>query len=378
MWRWVVMGVLVAAAIVGWLYWDQQRGEPLVVSGFVEADQVRVGSRVGGRVAEVKVVEGRRLKAGEPLFSVEPFDLQEQLKQAQADLAAVRAEYDRLKSGFRKEEIEQARAKRDRAKSVLDKLIAGPRPEEIAIAEEDVKRAEASLRLAKVEYDRLADLREKGQAAAIEYEQSVRQHSVTQAEVGAARQRLALLKAGTRKEEIAEVQAALAEAEQALNLMENGYRSEDVAKAAAQVAAAEARVAAIQVRLADLVVTAPEDCIVEAIDLQPGELLAPNAPAVSLLDMSHLWVRAYVPASRLGEVTVGRQVPIRADAFPDKRFRGRITFIAQEAEFTPRNVQTPEERSKLVFRIKVALEEGLDQLRVGMIADVLLGEASEP
>ena len=127
-----------------------------------------------------------------------------------------------------------------------------------------------------------------------------------------------------------------------------------------------------------MVVGAPMGCGVEAIDLHPGDLVPANAPAVALLDVSHLWVRAYVPESRLGEVRLGQQVPIRADAFPDKRFKAKLTFIAQDAEFTPRNVQTPEERSKLVSRIKVTLEEGLDELRPGTIADVLLGEASKP
>jgi len=378
MWKLVVIAVVAAAGIIGWLYWDQHRQQPLVVSGFIEADQIRVGSRVGGRVAEVKVVEGQRVKAGKALFRVEPFDLQEQLKQAQADLAAARAEYDRLKAGFRKEEIEQARAKRDRAKAVLEKLVAGPRPEEIKIVEEDLKRAEASQQFAKSEYDRLNKLREEGRAAQIEFDQAMRQFKVSQAEMGAAQQRLALLQAGTRKEEIAEARAALAETDEALKLMEVGYRVEDVAKAQAQVAAAEAQVAAIQVRINDLVVAAPSDCVVEAIDLHPGDLLAPNAPAVALLDVSHLWVRAYVPESQLGQVRLGQKVPIRVDSFPGERFTGRLTFIAQEAEFTPRNVQTPEERSKQVFRIKVELDQGRERLRAGMAADVLLSEATNP
>lgn len=376
MWKIVVIAIIAAAGVIGWLYWDQHQTGPLVVSGFIEADEIRVGSRVGGRVAAVKVVEGQHLKSGEPLFSIEPFDLQDQLAQAQAELAGAKAELDRLKAGFRAEEIEQARAKRDAARSIFEKLVAGPRPEEIRIAEEELKRVEASQKLAQTEFDRLSKLKQEGRAAQVEYDQAVRQVSVTGADVAAATHRLALLRAGTRKEEIAQANATLAEAEAALKLMEAGYRSEDIAKAAAQVAAAQAKVAAIQVRVKDLVVVAPTDCVVEAIDLRPGDLVSANAPAVSLLEVSHLWVRAYVPESRLGEVRLGEEVPIRADAFLDKRFHGKLTFISQEAEFTPRNVQTPEERSKLVFRIKVTLDEGLDQLRPGMIADVLLGEAN--
>ena len=126
----------------------------------------------------------------------------------------------------------------------------------------------------------------------------------------------------------------------------------------------------------ELTVTAPTHCVVEAIDLRPGDLVAANAPSVSLVDTARLWVRSYVPEARLGEVRLGELVPVRVDSFPKERFAGRITYIAQQAEFTPRNIQTPEERSKQVFRVKVTLEgPGKERLRVGMVADVLFGEA---
>jgi HlyD family secretion protein len=275
----ILIAVVLGAGIIGWLYWQQTRPEPLIVSGFVEADEIRVGSQIGGRIAEVFASEGQRLKTGAPLYRLDPFDLNETLAQAQAELASYRAE-------------------------------------------------------------------------------------------------LALLEEGTRKEDIAEAKAALAEAVEALKLAEQGYRAEDIAKAAAQVAAAQAQVAAIKTRMNELAIAAPCDCVVEAIDLRPGDLVAPNAPSASVLDLSRMWVRACVPESRLGQIRLDQRVPIRADSFPDERFPGRITFIAQEAEFTPRNIQTPEERSKQVFRIKVTLEKGLDRLRVGMAADVLLNEAN--
>jgi multidrug resistance efflux pump len=197
------------------------------------------------------------------------------------------------------------------------------------------------------------------------------------AQVAGAEQRLALLEEGSRKEDIAEAKAALAEAEAQVKLMESGYRVEDLARAAAQVAAAQAAVSAIEVRLTELTVAAPCDCVVEAIDLRPGDLVSPNAPSVALLNLAELRVRAYVPESRLGQVRPGMKVPVVVDSFPTERFMGHVTFISRDAEFTPRNVQTPEERSKQVFRIKVKLEQGLDRLRAGMAADVLLGEAAD-
>ncbi len=377
--RLVVSALLVAGGIIGWLYWQQTRRPSLIVSGYIEADQIRVGSRVGGRVSRVLVQEGEHVEADAPLIEIDPFDLDDQWAEAEAALAAARADAARLTAGFRSEDIEQARARRDAARARLERLVAGPRPQEIEIARETLNREQADLELAESEYARIARLQEKKQAAPTEIDETTRGLKSARSAVAAARQQLALLEAGTRKEEIAEARAALAETEQALKRLEAGYRKEDLARAAAQVAAMEARAAAIQARRRELTVAAPCACVVETIDLQPGDLVPANAPSVSLLDLSRIWVRSYVPASRLGEIGPGWRVPIVVDGFPAKRFYGRVTFISHEAEFTPRNVQTPEERSKQVFRIKVTLDApGRDRLRVGMGADVLLGEATRP
>ncbi|MEK6642835.1 MAG: efflux RND transporter periplasmic adaptor subunit [Planctomycetota bacterium] len=376
--RTITVFILVAAGLISFIYYKQGRTVPFVVSGFIEADEIRVGSRVGGRVAEVLVVEGQRVKSGQPLFRIDPFDLQEQAAQARATLAASRAQHERLKAGYRPEEIEQARAKRDQIRSTLERLTAGPRPQEIEIARELLKVAEASLELAESEYARLERLKQESQAAPKEFDEAVRSLKTGRANVAASQKQLALLVEGTRKEEIAQARAALAEAEQVVKVQEQGYRKEDIAQAGAEEDAAAARVAAMEKQLKELVVLSPGECVVETIDLRPGDLVAPNAPALSLLDLSKMWVRAYVPESRLGEVRLDQRVPIRVDNFPEKVFASRVSFISREAEFTPKNVQTPEERSKQVFRIKATLEEGLDQLRVGMAADVMLDEKHKP
>jgi len=139
-----------------------------------------------------------------------------------------RAEYDRLKAGFRAEEIEQARARRDRAAAVLQKLVAGPRLQEIEIAQEQLNVARADLELAQSEYDRLVGLRAGDQAAKLEFEQAERALKASRAKLIAAEKELVLLKEGTRSEEIAEARAALAEAQQALGLLEAGYRGEEM------------------------------------------------------------------------------------------------------------------------------------------------------
>lgn len=374
----VVAAVVVAVGTIGWLYWRQSRDTPLVVSGFVEADQIRVGSRVGGRVAKVLVAEGGAIGVGDPIFEIDPFDLTEQLAEATARLAASKSEYDRLAAGYRCEEIEQARAKRDAARAMLDKLEAGPRPQEVEIARQTLNRAKAELELAESEHARIVRLKEADQAAPNEFDKSQRTLKSARATVAAAEQDLAMLEQGSRVEDVAEARAKLAEAQSVLALFEAGFRAEDVARAAADVAASEARVAAVRAQVDELTVRSPCDCEVEAIDLQPGDLVAASAPAVSLLDTSSLWVRAYVPESRLRDLRLGQRIPIKLDSLAGDRAYGKLTFISQQAEFAPRNIQTPEERSKQVFRIKVTLAaDSRNRVRVGMGADVLLDEADD-
>lgn len=374
--RIAAVSILLALVAVAWLYWEQTRPRPLVVSGFVEADQIRVGSRVGGRVASVAVQEGDRAPQGETLYALEPFDLHEQLAHAEAQAAAAEADLQRLQSGYRVEEVEEAAAQRDHAAATLQRLVRGPRPQEIEIARQQLKEAAANLEWAQSEYERLKRLRAEDVAAMTEFREHLRYLRTSQATAAAARQRLLLLEEGTRPEEIAEARAQLAAADATLSKFKRGYRPEEIAEAAAQLAAARAEVAAIRIQITELAVVSPCDCVVEAIDLRPGDLVAAGAPSVSLLDTSRLWVRAYVPEDRLGRVAGGDLVSVHVDGFPERRFKARVTFIATEAEFTPQNVQTPEERSKQVFRIKATLEEGMDVLRVGMWADVLFERAA--
>jgi len=367
--------VPVALVAVALLVWSQQRRTPFFVSGFVESHQARLGSRVGGRVQQVRAEEGQTVRRGDVLIELEPFDLQERLEEARARLAAQQAYLDKLRAGSRKEDIDQARAARDRARVVLDKLMAGPRALEIKIQEDKVAQASAELLKARQDFDRVRKLADQGQAAEEEMNAVSRGLGVAQAAYDAAAHQLALLQEGTRAEDVAEQRARLAEAEATLAVLEAGSRVEDVAQAEATVLSARAAVAAIERQIAELTVTAPIDGVVEAVELRPGDLIAPNAPVIALTDPSELWVRAYLPENRLN-VKLDDQVSVRVDSFPGRRFAAHISFISRDAEFTPSNAQTPEERSKQVFRIKVTLDEGLDVLRAGMSADVFVERES--
>jgi HlyD family secretion protein len=363
----IPLALICLAAVI----WSQHRPQPFFVSGFVESHQIRVGSRVGGRVHAVHVAEGQHVTAGESLLELEPYDLRERLAQARAMLAAQQAVLDKLHAGARVEEIDQARAARDRAQATLAARIAGPRPLEIKVQEAKVAQAKAELVKAQQDYDRVTKLAEQGRAAEDELNAVTRGLAVAQATHDAAARQLDLLREGTRPEEIAEARAQLAQAQASLALLEAGARKEDIAQAEATLGSTQAAVAVIERQVAELIVTAPVDSTVEAVDLRPGDLIAPNAPVVSLADPAELWVRAYLPENRLS-VQLGQTVAVRVDSFPQRRFAAHVTYISRAAEFTPTNVQTAEERSKQVFRIKVVLDEGRDILRAGMAADVYL------
>ena len=259
--------IVLVVGLLGYLFYSQHRHEPLKVSGFVEADEIRVGSRVGGRVAKTIAIEGADVKNGDLLIELEPYDLLARQAQAQAQLTT----------------------------------------------------AEASAELAKLTYDRIKSSFESKATSASELDRA-------QAEMKSAQAQQTLRKA--ELDQIAE-------------------------------------------KIKELKINSPCDGVVEAVDLRPGDIVAPNAPVLSLLDTSHLWIRTYVPENHL-DIQVGQKFSITIDSFPNRKFTGHVSFISRQAEFTPNNVQTPEERSKQVFRIKVELDEGRDVLRPGMTADVWL------
>ena len=369
----VVAAVVLAAALVAVLLFSQQRGGPLEVSGFIEAEQIRLGSRIGGRVADVHIEEGDVVERDQVLVELEPFDLVERRAEAAADFAARTAAHARLVAGFRSEEIAQAKARRDRLSARHAQLVEGPRAQEIAVARSEVARAEADLEFAELQQKRSDELFRDGRAAGEELDRANSRLKQARAALAAANEELALLEEGNRPEVIEQARAELEEAQQALALLEAGSRPEDIDEARAAMEAARARLAAVERQLAELEIRAPRHGLVEVLRLEPGDLVQANAPVLSMLDLSRMWVRAYVPENELS-LQLGDEVPVRVDSYPGETFLGKITFIAREAEFTPRNVQIPEERSKQVFRIKVDFVEGLDRLRPGMGADLRLRE----
>lgn len=369
--RRVVVVVAVIALLAAALQYSQRRPSSAIISGFIEADEIRLGSRVGGRVQKVLVVEGERVTAGQLLVELEPFDLRERRAQADAEWSRQAARYEELKSGFREEDLAQARARLAQAEAQLEQLVNGPRPQELQAAQAEVDFAQSELTLAEENRTRTRALKASGSITQEVYDRAERLFDGAAARLRARREQLALLEEGTRAEELAAARARVAEATAARDLLLNGFRPQEIEQAHAAARAAESARDAIDRQIAELQVFAPTSGTVDALELQPGDLVAANAPVVSIVATGRLWVRTYAPENRLN-LQVGQSLPVTVDSYPGEVFAGEVSFIARQAEFTPHNVQTPEERSQQVFRIKVLLHEPEGRLRPGMAADVWL------
>ncbi len=362
---------VVVLILVGLIVYSPLRHAENRVSGFIEADEIRLGSRVGGRVARVFVEEGQKVTADQGLVELEPFDLLERENEAARLLAARESEYQRLVKGLRPEEIAQAEAHRDQLQARLDLLEAGPRDQEVKAAEARLRAALAELMLAEQLFKRHSALLSDNAVSAEEFDRTKQVLESARAMRVVRENELELLELGTREEDIRAARAALEEAKQAWQLATNGYREEDIEQAKAARDAAQAALEAIRRQKEELVIRSPLAGVVDSLDLQPGDIVGAGAPVMSIIDHRHRWVRAYVPQNRVA-LRVGSRLRVTVDSFPNRRFTGEVSFIARQAEFTPSNVQTPEERSKQVYRIKVMLDDAGNAIRPGMTADIWL------
>ena len=293
----------------------------IMASGTVEATEAALGFQMAGRIEWIGVREGASVKAGEEVARLDQEELQARYRAAEASLAASQAVLAELEVGFRPAEIAEGRAALRAAE------------EREADAQRDLQRARRLFEGGAVSREML----DKAETAA----------RVAEAAGDQARERVRLLEEGPRRERITAQRAVVAQAEAGLG----------------QVEAA----------LANAVVTVPFPGVVTLRHREPGETVSPGLPVLTIMDPEDRWVRIYVRADRLGTVALGQEATISADTYPDRRYAGEVVFISNRAEFTPRNVQTAEERVRLVYAVKVRITEDPEHdLKPGIPADVVL------
>ncbi len=317
--RIAVVLIIGVAAVLAYLHFSRQTDEKgLFLSGNMEVTELRLGFKTAGRVAALDVDEGRMVGQGERLAALDSAELEYVVAQTGAALNEAREKLDESRAGFRSQEVEQAAA--------------------------NLRKAEAELLNLKKDFARAEALSKSGAFPVSRYDSALSAY-----QSGVARRR---------------------EAAEKLSLMKEGTRKEEIKTAEYRVAQAQAALSAAQERLRDTLLHAPISGLILRKDVELGETVAPGTPLFVLGHLENPWIRVYVKEDKLGLVKIGQKARITTDTFPGKVYEGTVSFISSEAEFTPRNVQTREERVKLVFAVKVKVQNVNQELKPGMPADV--------
>jgi HlyD family secretion protein len=364
--------VLGAAALVWWHFFyapPADQGRLVRVSGNIEVTEAQVAFKLAGRVQERLVDEGMSVRQGQVIARLEDADLRADLASRRADLQAAEAALAELNAGSRPEEKAAAKAALDKAEWGLKELIAGSRPQQKASAEAALKSATADKDRAQLDYQRARGLIDSKTISPQDYDRARAAYTMALEKVRDANEQLSLVQEGPRSEDIDQARALRNQAQAQYDLVEAGPRQEDKDQAAAKVQQAKAAVALADARISYATVYSPLTGIVLSKNIEPGEYVAPGTPVVTVGDMVNVWLRAYIDEPDLGRVKVGQKARVTTDTYPGRVYSGTISFISQEAEFTPKNVQTEKERVKLVYRIKIDIQNLKMELKAGMPAD---------
>jgi len=317
----IILIILILAVIIAVFLTFRNRSpvnpDLIRVSGNIEITEAEVSFKIPGRVEERLVSEGETVTIGQVVARLDSRELGQEKAQRQAQVSSARA--------------------------ALAELQAGSRTEEIAQAQALLERAQAEQERAQVESERQKKLYQREVISTREYDLARTTHDGAEAKVREAREYLTLVKKGPRQEKIDQARASLKAAEQVL--------------------------AQAQTRLEYTVAVSPLSGIVLSKNIEPGEYVSPGTPVVTVGEVGQVFLRAYINETDLGRVKVGQKVKVTTDTFPGKSYQGRISFLAPQAEFTPKNIQTQKERVKLVYRIKVEIPNPQMELKPGMPAD---------
>ena len=355
-------------------------GTDIAVSGNIEVTTVDVSFKIPGKIEKLAVDEGDPVKQGQVIATLEHRDLVAQKVRAEATLEATQTRIPSLQKNIElqdrstRDEISQAEAAVQAAQARLQQLLAGSRPQEIQAAKAGVDQAESDLVKRKADRERAEKLFKSNFIAAQDLDAAINAHDVAAANLKKARETYALVVEGPRKEEIDAARAQYEQAQAALQLarahrLQLDVLRKDLLTAQAQVKEASTAIAVIDTQIGYTQLSAPLSGVVLVKNAEAGEYVVPGGAVVSLGDLERPWLKAFINENDLGRVKLGQKVSVTTDSYPGKIYPGKITFISSEAEFTPKNVQTAKERVKLVYRIKVSLENPRGELKPGMPAD---------
>ncbi len=405
---WVALAA-VAAVVLAWEGWGRytewKRAGRLFASGWVEATQVEVGPKIPGRVIRLRADEGSQVRAGQVLAEMEPQESQAQVDQARAGVVAAEARVTQAEEAVTTlqqvadAQVAQARAQVSSAETRVPQAettlaiqerttqqATAAAQAQVSAAEAQVAAAAAARAKARDDLRRAKDLLAQGavakqdlDAAQAAYDAAVAQERSAEAGVRLARAGLASAQANEMQVAIAQqgVHAArsdLAQAQAGLKNALSGYtliaqRRQDLAAVRAALAQARANLRYLEVVAAHNTITSPLDGVVLTKNIQAGEVVAAGTSIFTVIDPKDIWLRVYIPEDQIGRVRLDQRVRVTVDTFPNRIFEGRVIEISSKAEFTPVNVQSKEDRVKLVFGVKIRLDNPAGSLKAGMPAD---------
>jgi HlyD family secretion protein len=295
----------------------------VVANGYVEATEVRVATKIGGTLARFSIDEGDELEIGDELAQIDTIDLELALDAALADSDLADAALRLLETGYRSEEVDEAAA------------VVGQLEAELAAAERDLERFQALL--------------DRGSGVAKTRDDALARRDAAADAVAAARHRLSKLQAG--------------------------FRPEEIDQARAQLAAADARIAQLEQQIRDATVRSPVPGVVTETLVERGELVPAGTVLAVITDLDDIWLTAYVGALDLGRIRLGQEAEVLTD--DGQRRTGHLSYISPRSEFTPKNVQTRDEREKLVYQVRVRLDNADRLFKDGMPATAQLSGISD-
>ena len=347
-----------------------------MLTGTVEADRIALASRIGGRVQTIHIKEGETVAKGQLVISLDDPILVAQQQTLGAQLNQAEAAYEDVANGVRPEEIAQARAGLQTAQARLDALRNGSRPEEIAAADAQVGLAETRREQAADAWSRAYNLYEDGVIPYQELETAEHNLDAADNNLAAAEEQAALVREGPRSEDIAAAESLVRQQKALLDLLEAGATTEELNQAASARDAAAGQLAVLSEQLEELRVHAPIGGILDRLHVEIGEVVTPNQSLAGIRRTDEIIVVAYLPEPDLGHVAIMQEVQIELPG--GDLLAGNIQTIASEAEFTPRNIQTPDERATQVFAMEVSIFRPPEFLRDGMTVTLRIDRTQYP
>ncbi len=297
---------------------NKKEDEFIINSGNIEVKEINLAFKTIGRIIELQFEEGEKVKKDEIMARIESDEIEKELELKKAILEEAKIKYEELKKGAREQEIKEGEA--------------------------NLKAREIEKEKAKKDFERAEFLFKNGAISEQKMEEFKKIYDISIANFAKAKENMSLILEGTRKEIILAQEKKIKQAEASIEIIEN--------------------------KLKDTILKSPVDAVVLSKNSEVGEISNPNVPVYTIGDLNNPYVKVYIKEDKLGLIKIGQSAEIISDTYPDKIYEGVVNYISSEAEFTPKNIQTKEERTKLVFEIKISVKNENDELKPGMPVDV--------